>query len=174
MKKSKISKRDSITEHLDLAIQLFFLDKYSISSHLLASAAYEMLSDLYDKNKNDQSLNKLIGLKLPKDRRKVVFDLLKEEYHYIKHARNNDDEFIELNHEKTESLLAYSVLVYYLELFGELTVNMTAFKIWTLVQNPELSTNTFKANIDKLADFKLSSMDKQSYLSFIKKLNEPL
>jgi hypothetical protein len=174
MDKIKVSKIEAAHQQLEMAISLWFNDEDFVSTHTLASAAHQVLSDLC-KNKKDfitvkQGLIE-IGSQISEDLKRRMIKELNEAQNFFKHADkdNSPDISIEYKPIHTEAFIWDACLLYQ-KTAGIMTVPMRIMNIWVWMTNVEKLSIKSEAD-QKILEFKQKHVG-ESKQSLYKELME--
>jgi hypothetical protein len=139
--KLKLSKLDCVRRQLEMAIELYFMERDPVSIHTLAGAVYQLLIDI-NKHRGGKpllvELESLKGVIVP-GREKEVLRLMSEAENFFKHADRDPEGVIDFSPESNESVLWESSMKYG-ELTGEKTAPMTAMNVWFQLRHPDIFT----------------------------------
>jgi hypothetical protein len=140
----KLSKLDCARRQLELAIELFFLERDPVSIHTLAGAARQLLQDI-NKHRGGKPLmteiEALKGIVIP-GKEEEVSRLFRKAENFFKHADRDPEATIDFSPEINE-LVLWEASAKYHEFTSETTPPMGAINIWFQVGHPELFTNEF-------------------------------
>ncbi|HXE42340.1 MAG TPA: hypothetical protein VN516_04880 [Candidatus Baltobacteraceae bacterium] len=153
--KLKLSKLDCARRQLELAIELFFMERDPVSIHTLAGATYQLLADINKHRGGKPLTTELEGLKrfvIP-GKEKELAKLFKEAENFFKHADRDPEGVIDFSPEINE-LLLWEASLKYSELTSEETSAMVAIQLWFQVKHPEY----FKLEASKQNKFKQSAL----------------
>ena len=139
--KLKLSKLDCARRQLEMAIELYFMERDPVSIHTLASAVYQLLIDI-NKHRGGRSLlielESLKGQVIP-GKEKEVMRLMSEAENFFKHAERDPERTIDFSPEINESILWESATKY-TELTGETSAPLQAMNVWFQIRHPDLFT----------------------------------
>src|SRR5437764_9562250 len=104
--KLKLSKLDCVRRQLEMAIELYFMERDPVSIHTLAGAVYQLLIDI-NKHRGGRpllvELESLKGMVVP-GREKEVMRLMTESENFFKHADRDPEGVIDFSPESNESV----------------------------------------------------------------------
>ena len=125
---------------LEMAIELYFLERDPVSVHTLAGAVYQLLTDLNKHRCGKPLLMELESLRVIviAGKEMEVLRMINKAENFFKHADRDPDAIIDFNPESNELVLWESCLKY-TELAGEQTPAQ-AFNLWSQVNHPDLFT----------------------------------
>jgi hypothetical protein len=139
--KLKLSKLDCARRQLEMAIELYFMERDPVSIHTLAGAVYQLLADI-NRHRGGKPLfsevEALKGVVVP-GKEKEVAQLFKKAENFFKHADRDPEGVIDFSPEINEMLLWETSAKYY-ELTSETTPPMGAIKIWFAARHSNLFT----------------------------------
>ena len=160
-----VSKLDAARRQLSTAIDLWFNDRDSVSTHALAYAAYDVIHTLSRKQGRKRSL--LIDYDGVKDDHKKIFrDAVRRAGNYFKHADRDPDEALQFNPVSNEIFIFFAILG--VELMG-LKINKVerTFILWLCLNNPGWLTKEgrvmFSENIPINTLSELRNIPKQEF-----------
>jgi hypothetical protein len=139
--KLKLSKLDCVRRQLEMAIELYFMERDSVSIHTLASAVYQLLIDINKHRGGRPLLTELESLKgkvIP-GKEKEVMRLMSEAENFFKHADRDPEGTIDFSPESNESIL-WESSAKYRELTGETSAPLQAMNVWFQIRHPNLFT----------------------------------
>lgn len=139
-----ISKLDAAKRQLDTAINLYFRDADPISIHTLTAAAHQILMDL-SKPEGIKSFMKDTSI-IRKGKEKEFLALINEAENFFKHADQDPHALLKFIPEQTEALLLDAVEMY-MQLTKEMPEDMTVYRVWFLLNNPEIVSDKTKGNL---------------------------
>ena len=136
-----VSKLDAARRQLELAIELFFMERDPVATHTLAKAAYQLLSDISRHRGGKPMLFDIESLKehCVEGKEKLVFDKLREAENFFKHADRDPEAVIEFSPGITEFVLWESCIAH-TRLTGEQTPIMKSMNGWFQIHNSESLT----------------------------------
>lgn len=131
--KQKLSKMDVAHQQLCTAIELWFNDKYPISSYTLAYAAYEVIH-YYGEKSGKKKRTLILDSKI-----KRLINMVQKPAHFFKHANKDHARTIEFEHGLTLGLLVYCIfgLLEIVNSMEELEALEFAFIFWVYLYEPE-------------------------------------
>ena len=134
MEKLKITKLQASKKQLETAIQLYFNYNDPISTHTLACAAYEILSDI---NKTQNGSPMLLDGYLIKDEYKQKYrKMIKDPQNFFKHADKDPDAILDFNPD-VSTFFIYEGISKYQEISGQVSALFRIFRGWYCAQNAE-------------------------------------
>ena len=137
----KLSKLDCARRQLEMAIELYFMDRDPVSIHTLVGAVYQLLVDL-NKHRGGNPLlmeaDSLKGIVIP-GKEKEVLRMMNKAENFFKHADNDPQDVIDFNPESNEMVLWESSITYS-KLAGEQTPTIQAMNFWFQVRHPDVFT----------------------------------
>lgn len=142
--KLKLSKLDCARRQLELAIELFFLERDPVSIHTLAGAARQLLVDINKHRGGKPLFTEIEALKeivIP-GKEAEVSRLFRKAENFFKHADNDPEATLDFSPEINEILLWETGGKYH-ELTSETTPPIGAINVWFQARHPELFTNEF-------------------------------
>jgi hypothetical protein len=139
--KLKLSKLDCVRRQLEMAIELYFMERDPVSIHTLASADYQLLIDI-NKHRGGKPLliefESLKGRVIP-GKEKEVMRLMSEAENFFKHADRDPEGTIDFSPESNEGILWESTDKYR-ELTGETSAPLQVMNVWFQIRHPNLFT----------------------------------
>lgn len=134
----RISKLDSAKRQLEVAVRLYFASDDPVSTHTLASAAYNVLRDISAQRQSPGMLLKdtLIQMLRP-ETRDMFRRKVNEAENFFKHADRDHDASFEFYPGLTEVFLLDACDQYY-RLTGESSPLFKLYRGWYAANNPEL------------------------------------
>lgn len=143
-----ISKLDAARRQLDTAICLYFKDADPISIHTLTAAAHQILIDI-SRPEGIRSFMKDSALDIiKKDKAKEYLLMINEAENFFKHAEKDQHALLKFNPLQTESLLMDAVEMY-MQHTNEQPVDMSIFRVWFLLKNPEIVSDEIKKQLQQ-------------------------
>ena len=135
----KISKLDAARRQLEMAIELYFLERDPVSIHTLAGAVYQLLSDLNKHRGGKPMVMEASFMKqyIVPGKEKLVMAKLAEAENFFKHADRDPEKVIDFRPESNEHAL-WEACIKYVEMTGEQTHSMQAMNLWFQLQHPEV------------------------------------
>lgn len=159
-----ITKEQAARRQLVTAIHLYFQGGDYVSILSLVSAAYTIARDLNRARKlNHDDMETLVHINFKEEGHKLVKKKFTEAFRFVKHADNDPDERLELQHETIE---------FWLLLAGDLYSRVTKDKIpefnaylfWFASQHPEvIKESVFKDKSAELAKLLKAGMSRKNY-----------
>jgi hypothetical protein len=139
--KLKLSKLDCARRQLELAIELYFMERDPVSVHTLTGAVRQILSDISKHRGANPLFTEIEALKgiVILGKEKELSKLFKAAQNFFKHADEDPEDSIDFSPEINE-LLLWEASFKYAELSSENTPAMKAMSIWFHVRNPHLFT----------------------------------
>jgi len=137
--KLKLSKLDCARRQLELAIELYFLERDPVSIHTLVGAARQLLVDINKHRGGKPLFTEVEGLKgivIP-GKEMELSKIFKKAENFFKHADNDPEATIDFSSEINEMLL-WEASCKYIELTSETTPTMKAMYAWFQARNPHL------------------------------------
>jgi hypothetical protein len=131
----KVSKTDAAKRQLEAAIRLWFYDGDPVSIHTLAAAAHQVVHDLGRARGITAKLRELPNVR--PEFKKRMHDALARAENFFKHADHDPDALLQFKPITTSYFLIDAVLTYEL-LTGESSPVMRTFRMWIMIQYPEL------------------------------------
>lgn len=132
-----ISKLDSAKRQLDVAIRLYFFSDDPVSTHTLASAAYNVIRDVTAQRTGPRMLVKdTLTQMLRPEAQELFRRKLNEAENFFKHADRDHDSTFEFFPGLTELFLLDACDQYY-RLTGEATPSFKLFRGWFAANHPE-------------------------------------
>jgi hypothetical protein len=137
--KLKLSKLDCARRQLEMAIELYFMERDPVSIHTLAGAVRQILADINRHRGGKPLFSEVEGLKgvIIPGKEKQVAALFKKAQNFFKHADEDPEETIDFSPEANEIVL-WESCTKHSELTSELTPTMKAMIIWFLTRHPDL------------------------------------
>lgn len=132
----QISKIDAAFNLTNQAIKMFFHKDDPISSHVVISAANEILTTLIKK----QGLKTILGINsllIRPEAQKEYIAIRRKSYNFFKHANRDLSDFIDFN-PNYNSYLLFENLNFLNKLEVKLTREMLFFKLWNILYNPDI------------------------------------
>jgi hypothetical protein len=157
--RTDITKDESARRQLETAIYLFFCEGDEISIHVLASSAFQILTDVC-KSKNVKSFRDILMERVNPEWKKPISDKLKEAYNYFKHADRDTDDQLERFHPGVNCPVLFACCADYNTAFGDLPSALHIFYYWYLAIHPEIMLDGFPARELVLEVF--NGMDQKS------------
>jgi hypothetical protein len=147
----KVTKMEVARRQIDTAIELYFLEKDPVSIHQLATAAYEVLSDL---NKHRGGAPMLLDFEtidavVEHGHAKRVWSLLRRPKNFIKHADADPDDVLDFR-PAADLITLWEASAKYRQMTGEESVQMAAIRGWFCCHHSDL----LNAPADDLQTFK--------------------
>ncbi len=143
-----ISKLDAARRQLDIAILLYFKDADPVSIHTLTAAAHQILIDI-SRPEGIRSFMKDSALDIiRKDKAKEYLLMINEAENFFKHAEKDQHTLLKFNPLQTESLLMDAVEMY-MQHTNEKPVDMSIFRVWFLLKNPEIVSDEIKKQLQQ-------------------------
>jgi hypothetical protein len=140
--KLKLSKLDCARRQLELAIELYFVERDPVSIHTLVGATRQLLADI-NKHRGGKPLftesEALKEIVIPGKEAELARLFVKAE-NFFKHADKDPEATIDFSPEINEILL-WEASVKYRELTSEITSPMGAIIVWLQARNPNLFTH---------------------------------
>ncbi len=127
--KIKVAKLDAARRQLETAVRLYFSEADPVSIHTLASAAYQVLSDVNRARGGVPMLKEQIPTWVRPDATAEAKRRLNEAANFFKHADRDHDEVLEFIQGPTE-LLLYDAVRKYRELTGETVPVLGVYDVW--------------------------------------------
>jgi hypothetical protein len=156
-----VTKLDAVRRQLNTAIRLWFEDADPVSIHTLASAAHDILHQLFKK----RGLTGLLfdaDIVVPEYRREWI-EAITKHYNFFKHGRKDADKTIELRPGVNEFLLIFQIRA--LRQMGEtLTFFEQAFMQWYFINRPEFLIEGAYKGRDIEAFAQIRTLTKQEFL----------
>ena len=136
-----VTKLDAARRQLEMAIELFFMERDPVATHTLAKVVYQILSDI---NKHRGGAPLLLDLESLKThckpgKEKLLFDKFREAENFFKHADRDPEGMVRFSPQGTE-LALWESCVTYTKLTGEQTPIMKAMNGWFQIHNSEMLT----------------------------------
>jgi hypothetical protein len=158
-----VTKLDAVRRQLNTAIRLWFEDADPVSIHTLASAAHDILHQLFKK----RGLTGLLfdaDIVVPEYRREWS-EAITKHYNFFKHGRKDADKTIEFRPGVNEFLLLFQIRA--LRQMGEtLTFFEQAFMQWYFINRPEfLIEGAIRATTSRLSHKSELSQSKSSFIT---------
>jgi hypothetical protein len=142
--KLKFSKLDCARRQLELAIELYFLERDPVSIHTLVSAARQILTDI-NKHRGGKPLfteaQAFKGIVIP-GKEKELAQLFRNPANFFKHADDDPDASIDFSPDFNEVIL-WETSRKYRELTSETIPAMGAINVWFQARHPEIFTDEF-------------------------------
>jgi len=139
--KLKLSKLDCARRQLELAIELYFMERDPVSIHTLVGAARQLLADI-NKHRGGKPLftesEALKEIVVPGKEAELA-RLFRKAEKIFKHAHNDPEATIDFSPEINEIIL-WETSAKYHELTSETTPAMGAINIWFAIKHPDLFT----------------------------------
>jgi len=157
-----ISKLDVAKRELEHSIRLFFSYGDIIVTHLAASAAQKVLSDL-GKESGVASIRTDIQRYVKKDKQKYVSDMFSQAYNFFKHADKDPNKLLKFNPEISEFAIWDSVKLYQ-SLTKEITGLMLAFRLWFSIKHNDILLEKGVKNAFKHAGTQLDTGNRTLFL----------
>lgn len=129
----QVDKITAAKHQLDTAIELFFLDRDSISIRTLLSSAWSILYNLHRKRGLESSRDWMVSC-FPDYRPGKIREILTNDWNFFKHARNDAEEILEFDGGINERLLMFAVNDFS-QLAGHTTFLMEVFQLWFIAKN---------------------------------------
>jgi hypothetical protein len=164
-KNIKISKLDAAKRQIECAITLYFNESDPVSTHTLASAAYNILRAL---NKGQVWMVKdRISDHIVKGKEKEAMDVLNRYENFFKHADRDPDDVLNFNPEATETTL-WECCTVYRQHTGESPEKMVAFNIWFKLNHHDFFIYTEEERQQaQRANQAINSMSKREYFGLM-------
>lgn len=165
MKETKtleISKLEAAERQLDQAIRLFFQREDEVSIHTLASAAYQVITDICKHKKIDRELEDSIIL----DKfgvKKQILTTLRKPQNFFKHADKDHADTVTLNPMMT-ALFLFASANYLLLLREKESVECEMFRCWFFLKEKDSEHKT--PDIEQWLNSLSSLPDPSDYESF--------
>jgi len=131
-----ITKLDAARRQIDTAIMLYFCNADIISIHTLAYASFCIVRDICDKTDNPASFTKSVKRTIVPEEQSLVFEAVKFAGNYFKHADRDHEQHLTYSPLQYEYILFMAMRMYD-AITGELTTQMSVFKVWYLMQYPK-------------------------------------
>ena len=135
----KLSKLDCVRRQLEMAIELYFMERDPVSIHTLAGAVYQILIDLNKHRGGNPLIMELASLKgvvIP-GKEKDLIRLLSKAENFFKHADRDPEAIIDFCPASNEHVL-WESCIKYTELTSEQTPTMQAMNLWFQVRHPDV------------------------------------
>lgn len=132
----QISKLDAAKRNLEQALLLFFESGDVVATHVLASAAREVLRQLA-KPSGVKSLNDILLEHIKPGKTDEVLAKLNEANNFFKHAGRDSGKVIEFNPESTEFIL-WDATTLYQRLVGELPSLVATYLGWFVLKRKNI------------------------------------
>lgn len=163
----EISKLEAAERQLDQAIRLFFQREDEVSVHTLASAAYQIITDICKHKKIEREVEDSIILE-KFGVKKQVLDSLRKPQNFFKHADKDHTDTITLDPMLT-ALLLMSSANYLLLLREKESVECRVFRDWFFIKekDSEHTSLEIKQWVNSLSSLPDTS-DYESIYEFIK------
>lgn len=144
-----IAKLDAAERQLAQAIRLFFERGDEIAVHTLASAAYQILSDICAKRGiareiEDSSILEEMGVK------KHVLTAMRKPQNFFKHADRDVDETVRFSPMLSVCFMVYAVSFHY-AITGRQFAEGLVLRSWFYAKHPERAPEPLRAAIAKMA-----------------------
>ena len=139
--KLKLSKLDCARRQLELAIELFFMERDPVSIHTLAGAARQLLVDINKHRGGKPLMTESEALKemvIP-GKEVELARLFRKPENFFKHAKKDPEATIDFSPELNEIVL-WETSAKYRELTSETTPAMGAINIWFAIKHPDIFT----------------------------------
>jgi hypothetical protein len=133
-----ITKIDAAKRQINTAIRMYFLEMDVISTHAIAAAGLQIVSDLGIKQNKSVGYTDFLSLIVEK-RRGEFLDLMRHPQNFIKHADREGDAIavLEYNPETLEIFLFLAGQAYE-KLTGSTTPEIRGLITWSVMRNPDL------------------------------------
>jgi hypothetical protein len=133
----KISKLDAARRQLVTAIRLYFANGDSVSTHTLAAAGFEILSDLDAHGPKTGTLFDHAERYIKPEYVDVFYKKLRKPQNFFKHADNDPEDILEFYPTGAAAIIWAAIEKYY-ELTKEEFLELVAFRIWIAIRNPNI------------------------------------
>ena len=142
-----ISKLEAAERQLDQAIQMFFARSDAVSIHTLATASYQIITDICKRKGikreiEDSQILEELGIK------KELIASIRKPQNFFKHADNDHDGTVELNPMLTVVFIM-SAVQYLLSLRSRPTAECEVFRTWFFLRLPSHRPPEVQAIIDR-------------------------
>lgn len=134
-----VTKLDAARRQLEMAVELFFMERDPVATHTLTKAVYQILSDINKHRGGEPLLHDLESLKkhcVP-GKEKMLFAMFREAENFFKHA-NKDPEGVVMFLPKDTEFFLWESCVTYTKLTGEQTPIMKVMNAWFQIHNSEI------------------------------------
>jgi hypothetical protein len=158
------SKLDAAIRQLDVAIGLLFTDSDPLAIRTLAGAAYGILSDIAENQKQGSSWRTKIieDSSLSKNE---AMRILNAAQNYLKHADKDSNSSLSFNEEENDHLI-FVASIECASIGYPLSFSMQAFQIWYLAMYPEkIGHNTKSVTVAKDVFPHISTKERSPQLS---------
>lgn len=167
--KEIVLKKEAVTRLLDSAIDLYFEGKDLLVVTLIVKSVYQVISDLMKKKYGESYYGYArISLNVRDDYQKQVFDSLREDVNFLKHADRKDcglNSELVFNHSSCETFLALAIPEYS-DLFGDTTDNQKKFLIYYGITNLDAVKEPTKSQFRTLSLLYPYLLEKKNWMSF--------
>ena len=137
----KVSKLDAAKRQLEMAIELFFMQRDPVSVHTLAAAAYQLLADLNEHRGGKPMLRDWETMKeyIVPGQEDAAKGLLRKAQNFFKHADRADDPDAILDFYPQQNVfMLWEAAVKYVQLTTEQTAPMQAIYMWFMLQHQDV------------------------------------
>jgi hypothetical protein len=134
-----VTKLDAARRQLEMAVELFFMERDPVATHTLTEAVYQILSDINKHRGGEPLLHDLESLKkhcVP-GKEKILFAMFREAENFFKHADKDPEGVVRFSPQDTEFSLWESCIAY-TKLTGEQTPIMKAMNAWFQLHHSEI------------------------------------
>jgi hypothetical protein len=130
-----ISKLDAARRQLETAIKLFFASGDFVSIHSLSYAAFTITRNLCDQTNSPASFKKWLADHIHESQHEELFKRIGEAGNFLKHADRDPTAILEYIPAQYEMFMALAMKQYE-TITHEMTLPMTVFKVWFLMNHP--------------------------------------
>ena len=139
MPKYTLTKLEAARRQIETAVRLYFLGGDTVSIHTLAAAGCNLLVNLCTHRGANSPLllANMIGAFVKPEHHKKVRDTIRAPENFFKHADRDPEGSIIFNPESSEFFLLEAIEAY-ATLTGEIPASFSTFRMWWLLQHPDL------------------------------------
>ena len=144
----RTNKIDAACRQIECAIRLPFSNEDPFSIHTVISAAFRIVRDLSELS-GKSNIHESLKLMIKPDKEKIFWSRINKATNYLKHAKDDSSEMLEVGEELNESSISITCL-YYESLGYEQTPIMKGFMAWYALINPDflLDSTPFKEIVE--------------------------
>jgi hypothetical protein len=137
-----ITKEEVARREIEAAIRMYFSEEDAIAVHIVASAAYRVLTDICKRKKIRSGHDEIMDRIVP-DKKKEARRLMTAAYDYFRHADGkfaDRDPDLVLPHfdEEGDGVFIFICCDTYRRCYGKMTTTMSAYVAWFLVGHPDM------------------------------------
>lgn len=150
--RQELTRKDVVTTQLETAIKLFFEQRDMVSAHTLASAADEILEDLFEHRKEEilkrrgdkgkegiyTSWENLFELYVKPEYRSEWFKKMRDPQNFFKHAEKDPDRILEFSGIKFVETKLFKAVTNYCLVFDEMPMPLSLFFTYFISRHPNI------------------------------------